>query len=93
MLRQFRDPDGESIHFIAPGQEDSIQPDWVEIEVPVGPAQIVDPPYFIKRMKEYPSIGDQLDLLWHAMDQEEIAGKGGVWYNTILEIKNKYPKT
>lgn len=91
MLRQFRDSDGESIHFIAPGQEDSIQPDWIEIEVPQFAAP-VDPPYFIKRMKEYPPISDQLDMLWHAMDKEEIPGKGGDWYNSILEIKNKYPK-
>lgn len=92
MLRQFRDPDGESIHFIAPGQEDSIQPDWVEIQVPTAPAQVVELPYFIKRMKEYPPISDQLDMLWHAMDKDEIPGKGSEWYESILAVKNAHPK-
>ena len=92
MLRQFRDPDGDTIHFISPGQEDSIKEDWVEMEVPTAPPLPVDPPYFIKRMNEYPPLGDQLDMLWHMMNQEIIPGKNSEWYNTIAAIKDKYPK-
>lgn len=92
MLRQFRDPDGVSIHFIAEGQEANIQPEWVEIEISNEPPPFVDPPYFIKRMKEYPEVGDQLDMLWHMMDNETIPGKGSDWYNAILAVKQQYPK-
>ena len=92
MLRQFLDPDGSSIHFIAPGQEDSIKSEWTELEIPQGPPLPIDPPFFVKRMQEYPPMGDQLDMLWHMMDEEVIPGKNSEWYNTIAEIKNKYPK-
>jgi hypothetical protein len=37
-------------------------------------------------------LGDQLDMLWHMMDQEIIPGKNSEWYNTIAAIKDKYPK-
>lgn len=60
--------------------------------LPTEPAQPVELPYNIKRYKEYPQIADQLDMIWHMMDDETIPGKGSEWYNTILEIKNKYPK-
>lgn len=43
------------------------------------------------RRSEYPPISDQIDMIWHAMDN------GGFpiindFYETIKEIKNKYPK-
>jgi len=42
--------------------------------------------YKQKRLREYPTIGDQLDALYHAgIFPEEMANK-------ILEIKTKYPK-
>lgn len=43
--------------------------------------------YAVNRAKEYPSIGDQLDALFHAgLFPEEMAAK-------IQAIKNKYPKS
>lgn len=44
------------------------------------------------RVAEYPSISDQLDMLWHAMDKDEIPGKGIDWYENIKATKAKYPK-
>lgn len=44
------------------------------------------------RKNDYPSLSDQLDMLWHMMDDETLPGKGSDWYNTILDIKTKYPK-
>lgn len=44
------------------------------------------------RARNYPSIGSQLDTLWHMMDDGTIPGKDSKWYNDILEIKNQYPK-
>jgi hypothetical protein len=48
--------------------------------------------YKTKRARKYPKIQEQLDDLWHMMDQEIIPGKNSIWYNKILEIKNEYPK-
>jgi len=43
------------------------------------------------RSKEYPSVIEQLDMLWHIMDSGEIP-KSEAFYNSIKEIKTKYPK-
>jgi len=48
--------------------------------------------YQQKRALEYPSIGDQLDMLWHMMNDETISGKNSTWYNTIKEVKDNNPK-
>lgn len=43
-------------------------------------------PYTTKRIREYPSIGDQLDALYHAgVFPADMAAK-------IAEVKAKYPK-
>jgi len=47
--------------------------------------------YKIKRQSHYPSIGDQLDMLWHSMDSGEIP-KSLAFYNAIKTVKDKYPK-
>jgi len=48
--------------------------------------------YKAKRASEYPLIADQLDMLWHMMDDETISGKNSTWYNTIKEVKDNNPK-
>ena len=48
--------------------------------------------YAEKRAVEYPSIGDQLDLIWHAIDNGEALDKESDFYKTIKEVKDKYPK-
>jgi len=47
--------------------------------------------YKRQRSNEYPSITSQLDMLWNSMHTGEIP-KSEDFYNSILEIKNKYPK-
>lgn len=48
--------------------------------------------YQRKRAGEYPAIKDQLDMLWHMMDDETIPGKNSVWYNAIKQVKDNNPK-
>jgi hypothetical protein len=43
------------------------------------------------RAKEYPSVGDQMDSLWHAMDAGTLP-KIEPFYSDIKTVKNKYPK-
>jgi|TARA_A100001388_G_C28682601_1_gene457124 hypothetical protein len=41
----------------------------------------------------YASVGDQLDLLWHAIDADaDLKSKFSGFYNSIKSVKDKYPK-
>ena len=41
----------------------------------------------------YPVIGDQLDLLWHAIDADtDLKSKFSAFYNSIKEVKDANPK-
>ena len=41
----------------------------------------------------YPAIGDQLDLLWHAIDADsDLKVKFGAFYNSIKAVKDANPK-
>lgn len=44
-----------------------------------------------RRREEYPTIEDQLDSLWHAMDRGDI-GKVEPMYSKIKAVKDRYPK-
>jgi hypothetical protein len=44
-----------------------------------------------QRRVEYPSIEDQLDMLWHEMDQGNTP-KLASFYNAIKAVKDKHPK-
>lgn len=43
------------------------------------------------RAAEYPSVTEQLDALWHAMDQGTIPKVDG-FYDSIKAVKDKFPK-
>ena len=57
-------------------------------------AKIVPTPAYVsKRASAYPSIGDQLDMLWHTMDKDnELQHKFYNFYQTIKKVKVDYPK-
>ena len=55
------------------------------------PGDILGDTYVGNRIRNYPTIGDQLDALYHAMDAG-ILPKVPEFYNTIKAIKDKYPK-
>jgi proline dehydrogenase len=45
------------------------------------------------RATAYPPIGDQLDMLWHTIDQNpELKQKYFNFYEAIKQVKVKYPK-
>lgn len=44
------------------------------------------------RRNNYPSIGDQLDMLWHAIDAGTL-NKTSDFYKTIKAVKDAYPKS
>ena len=47
--------------------------------------------YQRSRKTEYPSIEDQLDMLWHAIDEGKL-DKNSEFYTSIKTVKNKYKK-
>ena len=48
--------------------------------------------YQRQREPEYPPIGDQLDMLWHALDDGTL-DKTSTFYTSLKATKDKYPKT
>ena len=49
--------------------------------------------YQKNREQEYPKIGDQLDMLWHSIDQDAaLKQKYFAFHQAILAVKSKYPK-
>lgn len=47
--------------------------------------------YQRQRMTAYPSTGDQMDMLWHAMHRGDMP-KVEPFYSQILAVKQQYPK-
>lgn len=47
--------------------------------------------YKAKRAKNYPKIKDQLDMIWHAIDEGKL-DKSSDFYLMLKEIKDAYPK-
>ena len=51
------------------------------------------PEYVKLRLTEYPPIADQLDRLWHSIDDNaELKQKYFAFYEAIKAVKAKYPK-
>jgi hypothetical protein len=94
-----------AINEIRPGEEfvmddytDYETLDWhsdttkpTEAEVTEGWNMHLNKQYQRDRQPEYPSIPDQLDMLWHAIDLDTL-DKTSDFYNNLKAIKDKYPK-
>ena len=48
--------------------------------------------YVDKRKNEYPEIGNQLDMLWHELNNSGSLSTSGTWFNTIQQVKENNPK-
>ena len=48
--------------------------------------------YARNRATEYPALGEQLDMLWHAIDQGTL-DKDSDLYTALKAVKDKYPKS
>jgi 4-hydroxyphenylpyruvate dioxygenase-like putative hemolysin len=44
-----------------------------------------------KSQRQYPSLGDQLDMLWHAIDNNAL-NKTSDFYTAIKAVKDAHPK-
>lgn len=53
--------------------------------------ELYDTSYSGSRRREYPPIGDQLDMIWHSMNNGSIE-KSEPFYSSIKQVKDLYPK-
>lgn len=74
--------------------EEEAARDAEELAVAKAQAKIIPTPAYVsQRASAYPSIGDQLDMLWHSIDQNaELKQKYFAFYEAIKSVKAKYPK-
>ena len=51
--------------------------------------------YGTKRERSYPKLGEQFDLLYHAIDANEFGAdaKTSSFYTKLKAVKDKYPKS
>ena len=69
------------------------EPTWLAIQTELTKMQTAydAKEYQRKREPEYPAIGEQLDLLWHAIDDGTL-DKTSDFYTSLKATKDKYPK-
>ena len=71
-------------------QRDAEEAAWAAKQAAIIPT----PAYVSKRKSAYPSIGDQLDMLWHSIDQNpSLKSQYFDFYEAIKAVKVKYPKS
>ena len=75
--------------------------EWLNGTTPISKADIeakmneigTESNYAQQRRNAYPEIGDQLDMLWHSIDQDpQLKSKYFDFYEAIKAVKVKYPK-
>jgi hypothetical protein len=58
----------------------------------VGLAEHYATQYQRDRQQIYPSLGNQLDMLWHELNVSGSLTSNGEWYQSIQQVKEQYPK-
>ena len=90
MNRKFIDSNGD-YHWLLQGEP---LEDWTEVFD--DPNQLPDPnyipPYNARRINAYPMLGEQLDMLWHELNNSGSISTDGAWFNAIKEVKDVNPK-
>ncbi len=83
--------DDEITAFDKDGNKVTLDEDKIKIELDKLTADYDATEYQRQRIVEYPPIADQLDMLWHAMDDGTLT-KVDTFYNANKAVKDKYPK-
>lgn len=88
--KHYRDSQG-NVHMLFEGDP---QPDWVEIEIDYNqmPDPNYIPPYPARRFNAYPQITEQLDMMWHELNQKGAITANGEWFYKIKAVKDAHPK-
>ncbi|MDP7367335.1 MAG: hypothetical protein QGH83_08740 [Candidatus Pacebacteria bacterium] len=83
--------DDDIAAFDKDGNTVTLDEDKIKIELDKLKADYDAVEYQRKRVAEYPAVEDQLDMLWHAMDQGTLT-KVDAFYDINKAVKDKYPK-
>ena len=67
-------------------KDKTVAPSWTSMQSKMNALAVLN-----KRAKEYPAITDQLDMLWHAIDEGTLT-KDSDFYKTIQQVKLDNPK-
>jgi hypothetical protein len=59
----------------------------------IGLAEHYGTQYQRDRQQTYPSLGNQLDMLWHELNNSGSLTTDGEWFNQIKTVKENHPKT
>ena len=78
------------IEGIADIAKDAVDPITKQVIAGGKPPDPIDMDYRLARFNAYPSIGEQLDMLWHAMHTNQIP-KAEPFYSTLKAVKLSYP--
>lgn len=78
--------DGKKV-FLSAEEEQALRDQWAAED-----ARQAKEVYKEMRCCEYPTVPEQLDMLWHELNISGQIDAAGIWFNTIKAIKDKYPK-
>jgi len=80
--------DGEVYSNIKLNDETAVMPSEEEVNAKIAELQVIE-----NRRSGYPAIGDQLDMLFHAIDGDETLKTQFADFHTALKaVKDQYPK-
>ncbi len=91
--KEFDPVTGQYKNIFTPGQMAArgwTAPTWAEIEAELNDMKAEYASYASKRKRVYPTREEQLDQLWHDIDDGKL-DKTGSWYTTIKAIKDANP--
>ena len=63
----------------------------VHYDATAAQALVANNVYKVSRSQEYPTIGDQLDMLWHAIDSGGL-NQTSDFYTKLKAVKTQFPK-
>ena len=74
-------------------EQETLQTQWLEEQSKNNETITEQAPYIFQRRNDYPEIGDQLDMLWHSIDQNpKLKSEYFEFYEAIKAVKVKHPK-
>ena len=94
-MPRYKQINNERIQFTAEeeAQRDAEEQAWLKEQSKNNETITEQAQYINQRKNAYPEIGDQLDMLWHSIDQDpQLKSKYFDFYEAIKAVKVKYPK-
>ena len=92
-MPRFHNINGNKVQFTAAEEAARDAEEKVFAEQQAKEIKEASKPYVAQRKLAYPYIGDQLDMLWHSIDQDAaLKQKYFAFHQAILAVKSKYPK-